>query len=150
MDNVYGMTVDLYGPLSLRRHDLVLVNGSEVNDRMAAVQEEEDEEDQCVIFGDSAYIQLSHIQTYIDDGYLIKKVRVTIEWNYGLNVNLFRYLTMNNKLKLMESTTVAKIYTVAILFKNFHVCLYGCETSKYFNAEIPFNMLQNYINQDDF
>jgi hypothetical protein len=38
VDNAYGLTVDLAGPVTLRRNDLRVLRDSNINDRMAAVQ----------------------------------------------------------------------------------------------------------------
>jgi len=62
VDNAYGITVDLYGPTSLRRNDLCLLRESEINDRMSQAQL--NERNQFIIFGDSAYKEQSHISSY--------------------------------------------------------------------------------------
>jgi hypothetical protein len=45
----------------------------------------------------------------------------------------------------MNETTVAKIYTVATLLCNCHVCLYGSISSNYFDIELPVDMLTSYL-----
>ena len=62
VDNAYGITVDLYGPTSLRRNDLCLLRESEINDRMSQAQL--NERNQFIIFGDSVYKEQSHISSY--------------------------------------------------------------------------------------
>ncbi len=67
---------------------------------------------------------------------------------YGI---LFKYILCAQKLKLLKSDYVCKIYTVATLFRNFHVAEYGSQTSNYyFNITMPADMLQKYILQEDF
>lgn len=63
LDNAYGMTVDMCGPTSLRRNDLRLLAVSNINDRLAALQV--DDEIDFVAFGDSAYHRKSHLLSYL-------------------------------------------------------------------------------------
>ena len=158
VDNAYGITVDMFGPTSLRRNDNTLLRLSDINGRLRALQEDELLEDQFHIFGDSAYPTLSHLNTYykadehttVDKrkwNSAMKKVRISIEWNYGYQCTLFKYLEHKKKLKLMESPVVSKIYTVTVLLRNFHTCMYGCQTSNYFNISMPEGSLAHYMNQ---
>ena len=110
--------------------------------------------------GDSAYNKDSHLTSYhklkhMIDNYIkwnkaMKHVRISIEWNYGVTGTLFKFTRNKNKFKVLENSRVSKIYTVATLFRNFHIMIYGGQTSKYFMLEIPENMLVNYIYQNDF
>ena len=45
----------------------------------------------------------------------MKKLRISIEWNYATTGALFKYLAMPWKLRLMRSSTVSKIYTVCTI-----------------------------------
>ena len=81
----------------------------------------------------------------------MKRVRISIEWDYGFTASLFKYICTESKLKLLkDSEKVSKVYTVATLLRNFYIALYGCQTSNYFNFDIPNDMLDKYINQSDF
>jgi len=53
VDCALGMTVDMWGPESLRRNDSVLLRESNTNDRLAGLQVYDQR--QLLIFGDSAY-----------------------------------------------------------------------------------------------
>jgi hypothetical protein len=66
VDCAYGLTIDIYGPTSLRRNDLTLLRNSNINDRIAALQV--DSPNQLIIFGDSAYKRQSHITSYFGAG----------------------------------------------------------------------------------
>jgi hypothetical protein len=78
----------------------------------------------------------------------MKTVRISIEWNYMVTGTLFRYTSNQKKLKLLESATVSRVYIVATLFRNFHVCCYGSETSNYFDILIDTSsLLESYVNQ---
>jgi len=148
-DNAYGITMDMYGPTSLRRNDLKLLGLSRLNQRLQQLQAPKG------AFGDSIYPTLSHISSYfknnpntprqilINNAY--KKVRISIEWNYMVTANTFSYLKKLNKLKIMKTTIVSKIYTVCTFLRNCHICLYGGISSGYFNLLIDDNMLEKYL-----
>ena len=156
VDNAFGFTVDLFGPTSLRRNDLTLLRLSNINERMAELQR--GEEDQYMTFGDSAYKRRSHLTSYyadIDDLYRrwnrrMKRVRISIEWNYGTTASLFKYICCKRKLKVLQSTNVSKIYIVCTLLRNIYIALYGCQTSNYFDLDIPDNFLEKYLMQENF
>lgn len=81
----------------------------------------------------------------------MKSVRIAIEWNYGCTASLFKYLGMHWKLELLKSSeTVSKLYTVATILRNFKAILSGTQCSNYFNIRLPDNVLEKYINQEDF
>ena len=156
VDNAHGFTVDMYGPTSLRKNDLTLLRLSNINDRMAEVQWQSDH--QYMIFGDSAYKRRSHITSYyVESDELIarwnrrmKRVRISIEWNYGSTASLFKYVCNKRKLKVLQSATVSKIYTVCTILRNLHVGLYGCQSSNYFDLDIPDDFVEKYLMQEDF
>ena len=155
VDNAFGFTEDIYGPTSLRHHDLNLLYDSMINNRFKALQQ--GNVDQYIVFGDSAYPKESHLTTYkerrdannehVNWNKAMKHVRISIEWNYGHTATLFKYVRKKDKLKLLSEARVAQIYTVATLFRNFHVACYGSQCSSYFGLEMPSDMLTHYINQ---
>jgi hypothetical protein len=158
VDNAYGCTEDICGPTSLRRNDLYLFGLSEINERFRV--EQLDEEKQYVIFGDSAYKVQSHCRSYYkaDEGLAnhegcncaLKHVRVSIEWNYMVTSNSFKYVKTKSKLKVLSSDYISKVYTVATLFRNFKIMCYGNLSSNYFGLTLPENTLEHYINQTNF
>ena len=156
VDNAYGFTVDMFVPTSLRRNDLTLLRLSNINDRQAELQH--GSEEQYMTFGDSAYKRRSHLTSYYADidelirrwNRRMKRVRISIEWNYGTTASLFKYICCKRKLKVLQSTNVSKIYTVCTLLRNIHIALYGCQTSNYFDLDIPDNFLEKYLMQEDF
>jgi hypothetical protein len=147
------MTVDLYGPHSLRRNDLMLLTSSRLNSRLRDLQINSNE--QLTIYGDSIYPRLSHLhsswrhagatRSQKNENIAYTKTRVSIEWNYGMTANLFSYLRNIVKLKLLASFKVTRIYTVATILRNCHVALYGSETSHYFDIIFPVNFLEKYL-----
>lgn len=155
VDIAHGITIDIYGPMSLRRNDLTLLRQSDIVNRLRDLQSNNDS--QYVMFGDSAYTKQSHLRSYfandddIQDHILwnkrLKKVRISIEWNYGYTAALFKYLTFEGKLKVLQSTTVSKVYIVATLLRNCHVMLYGGQSSNYFDLNMHPNILNAYLTQ---
>ena len=162
VDNAFGMTVDMRGPTSLRKHDLTLLRKSAINQRLADIQLGDSPDQQVRIFGDSAYPMMSHLFTYFDDNnypglkeynYGLKSVRISIEWNYAVTAKLFPYVACPSKLRILSTDSVAKVYTVATLLRNFHCALYGQQSANYFRALPPNHgiiFLSKYINQTDF
>jgi hypothetical protein len=155
LDCAFGMTVDIFGPRSLRRNDLKLYQLSNVNDRVYQGCVQWNTEYPYSIFGDSAYKLDTACRSYLpgdnqlerDWNKAMKKVRISIEWNYMTTASLFKYLRQHDKLRLLQSHTVTKVYTVATLLKNFHTCLYGNQTSNYFDFIFSPNFLEEYIRQ---
>ena len=158
LDNAYGITVDIYGPLSLRRNDLALLRQSELRERLAAHQPVNGV--QYIAMGDSIYKKSHHITSYhkaidlIEDyvnwNVLMKQVRISIEWNYGGTAAMFKYLQNKTKLTLLTEARTSKVYIVATLLRNIHCMYYGSQTSNYFGLLMPDNMVQKFINQEDF
>lgn len=64
--------------------------------------------------------------------------------------NLFGYVTNTQKLKILGSNNVAKVYTVATLLRNCHVAMYGSETSHYFELPLSTNVLEKYMRVEVF
>jgi hypothetical protein len=148
VDIAHGLTIDICGPMSLRRNDLTLLRESNIVERIKQLQLTS--ENQYVIFGDSAYKKMSHLTSYfaaddIADSQIwnkkLKSVRIAIEWNYGYTAALYKYLGLESKLKLLQSSTVTKVYIVATLLRNCNVCLYGGQSSNYFNLVMRPDML---------
>ena len=145
VDTAFGLTADMFGPTSLRRNDLRLMTQSRINPRLRELQIYSPI--QLKVFGDSAYPFLSHLFSYYSGAnttsrqkqfnYWLKSVRISIEWNYQVTSNLYRYLKNLQKLKVLGSKKCAKIYIVATILRNCHVCLYGSETSNYFKVIPP-------------
>ena len=125
INNAYRFTVDTHGPTSLRRNDLAVLRLSNINERMAELQANNDT--QYIIFGDGAYRLRSHVMSYMAAGDAIvgyrdwnlsvKRVRISIEWDYGHAATLFKYVQNKSKFKLLKSEGVARVYTVATLLR---------------------------------
>lgn len=102
VDNAFGMTVDMYGPCSIRRNDLQAFRESNLHDRMHEI--EQLRISRLTIMGDSAYFRKLYLSTYYRGeraqlehfkqwNKAMKSVRISIEWNYGYTATLFSYVT---------------------------------------------------------
>ena len=117
MDTAFGMTMDIYGPYSLRKNDLKLLTCSRINARLREIQE--GRLDQLSLYGDSIYPRLSHLHSSWrnappgwkrDENIGYTKLRISIEWNYAVTGNLYGYLCKHNKLKILGSSIVSKTF----------------------------------------
>lgn len=152
LDTAFGITIEVFGPFSLRRNDLMLLKESMINSRLRDIQLNSPA--QLTLYGDSIYPILSHVRGAVKNSQATNiqkqenssysKVRISIEWNYSATANLFKYLANLGKLKLLSEARVSKVFTVATILRNFHVCLYGSQTSNYFDIVIPNNFLEIY------
>ena len=76
----------------------------------------------------------------------LKSCRESVEWQYAKVTNLYGgYLNKPRKLKLLMSNHAKYVFTVAVLFRNFHSMMTGNQTSIYFNVKMPNNLVENYI-----
>ena len=98
------------------------------------------------IFGDSAYPITNNIASYVsyelatkeqkEHNKRMKSVPATIEHNYALTKNLFKYLSRIDKLNILHNSRVLKLYTICTFLKNCHIMLYCCKRTSYFNLLI--------------
>ena len=63
-------------------------------------------------------------------------VRVTVEWPFGEVTRSFRCLDLKSNLKL-DLSCVGKMYLVCALIQNALTCMYGNQTSKFFELNPP-------------
>ena len=136
-----GMNFHVYGPLGVRRNDLTSARWSDINDKLAALQEAEGQ--QYVVYGDSAYLFVNYSYVRARHNHspntprkilknsAMSTCRETIEWDYGDIGRYWAYLDYRNVLK-MRSMPVAQICLTAMLLRNAHVCMNGCNTAESF------------------
>jgi hypothetical protein len=110
IDCAYGMTVDLFGPYSLRRNNNKLLLESQIYNRLRNLKINQPKNDQLVIYGDSIYPRLTHVKNsfknpifdwQINENSKMASIRTAIEWNYGFTGNHYKYIRKLNKLKLL-------------------------------------------------
>lgn len=107
IDGASGHTWDLYGPLPVRQNDIYLLRESKLLPRWKTILENIEGNNETPvpkIFGDSAYSFREHLFTYFSAkespdlakalNHGLKAVRISIEWNYGHTVQLFKGLPL--------------------------------------------------------
>jgi hypothetical protein len=149
-----GMTGDLWGPCSVRHNDLYTLRESGLNARVAACQQGRPL--QFCMYGDGIFPYASHLRSkHVNPNGLtprqtaennaMTKVRIAVEWDYGVIAGLFPFLNHSLNIKIRQHPNLPKTYTVATLLKNAHVCLYGSQVASYFNLTPP--SLQSYFDK---
>ena len=98
------------------------------------------------IYGDPAYPLRLHLQAPFREVQLtpemvaynksMSRVRVAVEWVFGDIVNYFKFMDFKKNLKIGLSQ-VGKMYIVAAILRNALTCLYGNETSQFFELDPP-------------
>ena len=98
------------------------------------------------IYGDPAYPLRLHLQAPFREVQLtpemvacnksMSRVRVAVEWIFGDIVNYFKFMDFKKNLKIGLSQ-VGKMYIVAAILRNALTCLYGNETSQFFELDPP-------------
>ena len=66
--------------------------------------------------------------------YTLSEVRVSVEWLFGDIINSFKFLDYKKNLKIGLSS-VGKMYIVCALLRNAITCLYGNQTSEFFDLQ---------------
>ena len=98
------------------------------------------------IYGDPAYPLRVHLQGPFRNPRLtplmeafnapMSSVRISEEWLFGDLINYFKFLDCKKNLKIGMSS-IGKMCIVCALLHNARTCLYGNETSSFFELEPP-------------
>jgi nuclease HARBI1 len=140
----------MFGPISGRRHDAVILRQSGLVEIMR------DRLPQFAIYGDPAYPLSSVLlrpfrgaavasEAEAEFNTAMSSVRESVEWSFGAVTNLFQALSFSRKEKMMERP-LAQSYQVATLLFNCRTCLReGNQISSYFAVDPP--QLQDYLAQ---
>ena len=80
----------------------------------------------------------------VNENSLMSKIRVTVEWTFGKIVNIFAYLDFAKQNKLQQAP-VDKLFIVSALLCNVHTCMYGGQSSLYFDCPSP--DVEDYLGQ---
>lgn len=146
-----GLTMDLFGPVSGRRHDSYMLRESRLNERVAEVQRESPV--QYKVYGDAAYggththISRGHVGAVLtadqlEENQRMSRVRVSVEWGFQKITTQNAYIDYKKGQKLLQQP-VAKYIVVATVLVNCHTCLYGSLTSSSFQLLPP--TLEEYL-----
>ena len=98
------------------------------------------------IYGDPAYPLRIHLQAPFRNRALtpqmeafngsMSPVRESVEWPFNDIVNYCKFIDFKKNLKIGLSS-VGKMYVMCALLRNALTCLYGNQTSKFFDLEPP-------------
>lgn len=134
----------MFGPIEGRRHDAFMLSESGLLEKLRPLTHANG--DPCVVYGDPAYgVSLNIISPFRgsnltaaerDFNKAMSSVRVSVEWTFGKIAQLFAFLDFKKNLKLLLQP-VGKYYLVGALLTNCHTCLYGSQTSQFFNVAPP-------------
>ena len=134
----------MFGPIEGRRHDAFMLGVSGLPDQLRRFQTPTGEP--YVVYGDPAYGLAHNIigpfrrAPIADDEEAfnteMSKVRTCVEWGFGKICLNFAYLDFKRSLKVLLQP-VGKYYLVASILINCHTCLYGSQTSTFFNLDPP-------------
>ena len=141
-----GMIASLFGPVEGRRHDSRMLAMSGLLGQLEQHSFSPDGEALC-IYGDPAYPHRVHLQrpfarraalnpNEVAFNQSMSHVRVAVEWVFGDIINYFKFLDFRKKLKIGLSS-VGKFYIVSALLRNSLTCLYGNNTSCFFEIDPP-------------
>ena len=147
-----GLIANLYGPMEGRRHDCALLRSSGLVEEFQARQLTDRQGQPFALYGDPAYPLRPYLLCPFRGANIsaqeqqfnsrMSSVRECVEWEFGKILKNFAFLDFRKNLKVLLSP-MAKYYLVGGLLTNCHTCLYGSQTSKYFNLEPP--LLEHYL-----
>jgi hypothetical protein len=66
----------------------------------------------------------------------MSRCRIAIEWSFGKIVNVWAYLTLWSRMRVLQ-IPFGSYYRVATIFTNVHTCLYGSEATTFFDCRPP-------------
>ena len=97
--------------------------------------------DPFCLYGDPAYLLRIHLQApfrdraltalMIDFNKSMSTVRESVEWLFNDIATYFKFIDFKKNLKIVLSS-VGKMYVVCALLRNALTCLYGNQTSRFF------------------
>ncbi|KAG2193789.1 hypothetical protein INT47_009931 [Mucor saturninus] len=140
-----GITVSLSGPFAGAMHDqAVMVSSGIMDDLRKCLDPRETGGELYAIYGDPAYVESDILIKPFRTGaqmhrldkeanYVMSKLRIIVEWEFGHVANLFAFLKC------------ALFYKIATLMKNIHICVNGGQSSSYFGISPP--TLEEYMDE---
>jgi hypothetical protein len=144
------MHINIYILTCIHIHTYTHLSGlSRLNNRLRECQDRVlniDSFNYFKCYGDSIFPQQDCIRSshkgknlpdrLVQENNKLKKVRVCVEWHYGDLCSLFPFLDYYKNHKILQNNC-GLLYFAASLLRNCHCCLYGNNTSKYFNLQGP-------------
>ena len=140
----------MFGPIEGSRHDAFMLSVSGLPNKLRPLNQPNGEP--YVLYGDPAYgvsrnilspfrgVNLSPQEHECNQR--MSAVRVSVEWGFGKILQYFSYLDFKKNQKVLLQP-VGKYYLVGTILTNCHTCLYGSQTSTFFNVSPP--TLETYL-----
>lgn len=137
-----GLIYHVFGPYEGRRNDNALLRESELLARRREFAPS------FYLYGDPAYplssvliSPFSHLTGELSESQKIFNKRMSscreaVEWGFADVVRLWTSLDFKSTQRVFTSPVGCQ-YRVAVILTNIHICLYGSETSLYFNCSPP-------------
>ena len=146
-----GIVVNLSGPYAGKKHDSGMLADSGLLPLLRQKMNKANGEAFC-LYGDPAYPLSHHLQAPFRSANLtaeeqlfnkdMSSLRQSVEWGFQKVVNLFAFVDFRKNLKLFMQP-VGKYYILAHFFANCHTCLYGSQTTTFFDVDPP--SLEEYL-----
>lgn len=139
--------MSLKGAFPGRRHDAGIFRESNIYTELENVAIFPENE-KYVLYGDQAYGIMEllmcpfpgrqqdlvpHQQVFNQS---MKVLRTSVEWGFQKVLSIFAFLDFKKNQKLLLQD-VENYYKVGVLLTNCHTCLYGSQTSQFFNVVPP-------------
>ena len=141
-----GLIGHLFGPIEGRRHNCALLRLSGLMDQLEEKQWRTADGNCFALYGDPAYPTRDYLLSPFKGAHLTEEesafnqamssVRECLEWEFGKILNKFAFLDYKKNLKIYLQP-VAKYYLIGALLANCHTCIYGNQTSDYFDLRPP-------------
>ena len=139
-----GLIANFYGPIEGARHDSYLLRQSGLLGDLQRYSFGENGQLLC-IYGDGGYPFSAHLQTGHRDpanaaqqqyNARMSSCRVTVEWAFGMVIEKFKF-TDHKAMQKSGLSPLAKQYAVSAILSNMSTCLYGNNTTNYFECQPP-------------
>ena len=126
-----------------RRHDAFILEESGILDKLKPHTHRSGQP--FIVYGDPAYGVRQNILspfrgqlTQLEKEFNTKmsSMRVSVEWCFGKILQQFAFLDFKKNPKILLQP-VGKYYCVGALLTNCHTCVYGSQTSKFFDVSPP-------------
>ena len=140
-----GLVAFLHGPFEGIRHDSRMLRESGFLQLLEEHSFAPNGDIMC-IYGDPAYPLRPQLQAPFRKAALTEEqqtwnqrmssVRVSVEWLFGEVITYFKFLDFKKNLKIQLSA-VGEMYIACTLLKNARNCLYGSNTSEFFQIDPP-------------
>lgn len=145
-----GLIANLFGPIEGRRHDSYMLSESNILPRL--MQKINANGDPYCLYGDPAYPLRPQLLGPFKGGMLTAEeadfnkrmsvTRVAVEWGFGKITQLFAFVDFKKNQKIFLQP-LAKQFKVAVILANCHTCIYGSQTSTFFEVSPP--SLEEYL-----